>query len=73
MSLSLNVLAYIINIIKEVTECVQHRVWLSCILARIRINQNPDALRLHVYVNLGVSHYRVAIIVYGSRLLARDV
>ena len=64
------VFAYIIYIIKEVAEGIEHGVRLCSVFCSFRIGQNADAQMLYVYVDICARYYGVAIIVDCSWLFA---
>ena len=64
-----DVLTYIIYIIKEVAEGIEHRVGLRIVLDGIGIHYDAYALGLHCHVHVGIGHDWVAVIVYGSGLV----
>ena len=70
LSLFLNVLAYIINIIKELRESVEYRVRKTFVLDVVGIGDDFYAPFLNMHVNVGAGHHRVAVVVDSSRFAA---
>ena len=68
-----NVLAYIINIIKEVAEGIEHLIGLGCILRGIGIGDDADAHGFDVDIDIFTGHEWVAIEMDGTRLCAMDM
>ena len=73
MTCLLDVLTYIIYIIKEIAEGIQHEVGLAGILFLLWIRQDTDALRLDMYVDLPACHDGIAVVMDGSRFTALDM
>ena len=65
-----DVLTYIIDIIKEVAEGIQHLVGLSAIFGSIGIGDDVDAQMLDVHVDIRSRHDGVAVIVDGPGVVA---
>ena len=68
-----NVLAYIIYIIKQIAESIEHGIRRSLILYGIRVDDDPQSERLHFDVNIRARDDRVAIVVYGPRGIPVDM
>ena len=67
MSASGNILAYIIYIIKEVAEGIEHGVGLCFVFYGIGIDDGLESQGLHLHINVGTGHDGVAVVVDGSR------
>ena len=70
MAASLDVLAYIIYIIKEVAEGIEQEIGLAWILDDIGIGEDADALMLDVHIDFGTCHDGIAVVVDGALLFA---
>ena len=67
MSTTLDVLAYIIYIIKEIAECIQQGVGLCYILCSVRIGDDMQTQMLDADVNVSTCHDGIAIVMNGTR------
>jgi len=68
-----NILAYIINIIKEVAEGIKHLIGLGCILRGIGIGDDADAHGFDIDIDIFTGHEWVAIEMDGTWLCAMDM
>ena len=69
MTALLDILAYIINIIKEVTESIEQEIGLTRIFFCIGVGEDTDTLMLDMHIDVGASHDGVAVVVDGTLLL----
>ena len=73
MTALLDVLAYIIYIIKEVAEGVQHRIGLGHVFRSLGIGDDAQSQVLNADINVSAGHDGVAVVVDGARLGTVDM